>query len=217
MIPYGGPLISKSDIPNAHGDWMLIYQPVSHTAAQMMRNPVKSMRAVEIAKDTIQFITQLNKTSDIYQLQQVAFNWFLVSAVAVLFLAVAHAPAPFNNQCKDEFYMALGPAKGFSMKSYISQRLWKSIRSLRLSPQIGLRKNRRTPTDCSATTNGRALDGSRAVNSQEPVRNPDPQDEFLVDGTQMSRELMDWFEAIGEAGNLNRRPELVQHGIVGLK
>ncbi|KAL2219690.1 putative C6 transcription factor [Thermoascus aurantiacus ATCC 26904] len=187
---------------------MLIYQPVLHTAAQMMRNPVKSMRAVEIAKDTIQFITQLNKTSDIYQLQQVAFNWFLVSAVAVLFLAVAHAPAPFNNQCKDEFYMALGPVKGFSMKSYISQRLWKSIRSLRLSPQIGLRKNRRTPTDCSATTNGRTLDGSRAVNSQEPVRNPDPQDEFLVDGTQMSRELMDWFEAIGEAGNLNRRPEL---------
>ncbi|KKA19809.1 C6 transcription factor [Rasamsonia emersonii CBS 393.64] len=188
---------------------MLIYRPVLHTGAQMARNPVEATTAVEIAKDTIQFITQLNKTSDIYQLQQVAFNWFLVSAVAVLFLAVAHAPAQFNSQCKDEFYMALELVKGFSMKSYISQRLWKSIKSLRkLAPQIGLQKSRRTATDCGNDTNDRTVDGYGVVNSQEPVRDPGPQDEFLLDGTQMSRELMDWFEAMGESGNSTDVPNL---------
>ncbi|KAL1962252.1 hypothetical protein VTN77DRAFT_9842 [Rasamsonia byssochlamydoides] len=181
---------------------MLIYRPVLHTAAQMARNPAESATVVEIAKDTIQFITHLDKTSDIYQLQQVAFNWFLVSALAVLFLAVAHAPAQFNSQCKDEFYMALELVKGFSMKSYISQRLWKSIRSLRrLAPQMGLQKGRRTTTDCNPGTNGQPVHDSMAINSQEPVHNPSPQDEFLLDGTQMSRELMDWFEAMGESGN----------------
>ncbi|MBS8267117.1 hypothetical protein DYI25_22350, partial [Mesobacillus boroniphilus] len=110
---------------------MLIHRPVLHTSANVMRYPAESETAVEIAKDTIRFITRLNDTSDIYQLQQVAFNWFLVSALAALFLAVAQAPSQFSGSCKEEFYWALELVKGVSAQSYISRRLWKSIRSLR--------------------------------------------------------------------------------------
>ncbi|KAG0155530.1 hypothetical protein PDIDSM_2701 [Penicillium digitatum] len=118
---------------------ILIHRPVLHTSVNVNRHPGESEIVVDIAKDTIRFITRLNDTSDIYHLQQVAFNWFLVSALAALFLAVAHAPTQFSASCKEEFHRALELVKGVSVQSYISRRLWKSIESLRdLGPQLGL-------------------------------------------------------------------------------
>ncbi|KAL1846457.1 hypothetical protein Plec18170_009183 [Paecilomyces lecythidis] len=182
---------------------MLIYRPILHTATQMIQNPTESATVVEIAKDTIRFITHLNKTSTIYQLQQVAFNWFLVSALAVLFLAVAHLPSQFSNQCKDEFYMALELVKGFSVESYISQRLWKSIRGLRkLAPKMGLQKSSDTATDRSLGSGNALVGEDTAANTQEQISEFNLHDETLPDGTHMSRELMDWFEAMGDARNL---------------
>lgn len=176
---------------------MLIYRPVLHTAGHIVRYPSESETVVRIAKDTIRFITRLNETSDIYQLQQVTFNWFLVSALAVLFLAVSQAPTQFSASCKEEFYFALELVKGFSTQSYISRRLWKSIRSLRkLGPQLGLGGHRSRPdhtTDDKGYVPG-MLDAETSpvpppgsiINSQTPL-----------DGAQMTQELMEWFEAVG--------------------
>jgi hypothetical protein len=171
---------------------MLIYRPVLHTAAHIARHPAESETVVDLAKDTIRFITRLNETSDIYQLQQIAFNWFLVSALAVLFLAVAQAPTQFSVSCKEEFYCALELVKGFSTKSYVSRRLWKSIRSLRkLGPQLGLglQKHRQEDQidhqDNLQTSLVPAPTGS--AHSQTPL-----------DGAQMTQELMEWFEAVGK-------------------
>lgn len=181
---------------------ILIYRLVLHTPAQIAQTPIEASTVVNIAKDTIRFITHLNQSTDIYQLQQVAFNWFLISALAVLFLAVAHAPAQFNSSCKDEFYMALELIEGFSMKSYISQRLWRSIGGLRkLAPQIGLWNQRQAPVHQEEFPGGRIRNDQQAVGVQEVAPRITAQDEFLVDGTQMSRELMDWFEAMGEPAN----------------
>lgn len=173
---------------------MLIHRPVLHTAAHIMRYPSESETVVEIAKDTIRFITGLNDTSDIYQLQQVAFNWFLVSAVAVLFLAVAQAPTQFSGSCKDEFFWALDLVKGFSAQSYISRRLWKSIRSLRkLGPQLGLGVQKKRLDDQTGTEQEQfnphaspTLAPTASTQSQTPQ-----------DGAQMTQELMEWFEAVG--------------------
>lgn len=149
---------------------MLIHRPVLHTAAHVRRYAAESATVVDLAKDTIRFITRLHATSDIYQRQQVTFNWFLVSALAVLFLAAAQDPSQFSAACKEEFYMALELVKGFSTHSYISRRLWKSIRSLKkLGPQLGLKDD--TPTSVTHTT--------------------------PLDGTQMTQELMEWFETVG--------------------
>ncbi|KAJ5524018.1 hypothetical protein N7494_010668 [Penicillium frequentans] len=176
---------------------MLIYRPVLHTAGHIVRYPSESETVVKIAKDTIRFITRLNETSDIYQLQQVTFNWFLVSALAVLFLAVSQAPTQFSGSCKEEFYFALELVKGFSTQSYISRRLWKSIRSLRkLGPQLGLEGHKSRPdhtTDDKEYVPG-MLDADKSpvpppgssINSQTPL-----------DGAQMTQELMEWFEAVG--------------------
>lgn len=177
---------------------MLIYRPVLHTAAHIVRYTGESETVVEIAKDTIRFITRLNETSDIYQLQQVAFNWFLVSALAVLFLAVAQAPTQFSGSCKEEFYWALELVKGFSTQSYISRRLWKSIRSLRrLGPQLGLVGAQKIRQGGPVAPEPGLHMRSQLQESPVPAPGSSIHSQTPLDGAQMTQELMEWFEAVG--------------------
>lgn len=118
---------------------ILIYRPVLHTATTIMENLEFAHVVVKVAKDTIRILTYINQTSDIYSRQQTMFNYFLISALAVLFLAVAHAPAEFSQQSRDEFYMALDLVRGLSSNSYVSKRLWKTIKTLKeVGPRLGL-------------------------------------------------------------------------------
>lgn len=118
---------------------ILIYRPVLHTATTIMENLEFAHVVVKVAKDTIRILTYINQTSDIYRSQQTMFNYFLISALAVLFLAVAHAPAEFSQQSRDEFYMALELVRGLSSNSYVSKRLWKTIKTLKeVGPSLGL-------------------------------------------------------------------------------
>jgi hypothetical protein len=118
---------------------ILIYRPVLHTATTIMENLEFARVVVTVAKDTIRILTHINQTSDIYRSQQTMFNYFLISALAVLFLAVAHAPAEFSQQARDEFYMALELVRRLSSNSYVSKRLWKTIKTLKeVGPSLGL-------------------------------------------------------------------------------
>lgn len=116
-------------------------QHVLSTAA--IEADVRAARnVVDIAQDSLQVLVHLNDSSDIYARQQSAFNYFLLSSLAVIFLAVCHAPAMFADQCRDSFLAALELVKGFSRHGNASRRLWKSIRGL--VPRVkslGLRSN----------------------------------------------------------------------------
>jgi hypothetical protein len=123
---------------------ILIYRPVLHSATSISENMREAQQAVDVAKDTIRVVKRLDETTDLYRTQQVMFNYFLVQALAVLFLASAHAPAAFSTQCRDEFYMALDLVRGMTAHSYVSKRLWKTIRGLKeIGPKLGL--NMRNP------------------------------------------------------------------------
>ncbi|KAG4025101.1 hypothetical protein MFRU_066g00040 [Monilinia fructicola] len=118
---------------------ILIYRPVLHSASAIQEHLRHASTVVELAKDTIRALTHLNQTTDIYRVQQVCFNYFLISALAVIFLASCHAPVTFSSICRDEFYMALDLVKGFSNKSFVSKRLWKTIKGLKqVAPKLGL-------------------------------------------------------------------------------
>ncbi|KAF9876392.1 fungal specific transcription factor [Colletotrichum karsti] len=96
-----------------------------------IREDMQSARLVtEIALDTIQVLVHLNDTSDIYARQQHAFNYFLMSALAVILLAVCHAPGVFTEPCKENFLKAVQLIKSFSRHGHASRRLWKTIRGL---------------------------------------------------------------------------------------
>ncbi|KAF3041109.1 hypothetical protein E8E12_006696 [Didymella heteroderae] len=69
---------------------------------------------VDIAKDSIQVLVHLNDTSDIYARQQSIYHYYLLSALAVLLLAVCHAPSVFAEACRDSFVSAVELVKGFS-------------------------------------------------------------------------------------------------------
>ena len=141
---------------------ILIYRPVLHSATDIMQHHKEAQTVIDVAKDTIRVLTHINQSSDLYRTQQVLFNAFLTSALAVLFLAVAHTPAEFAENVREEFYMAIELVRGFSKGSWISKRLWRTIRVLKeVGPKLGL-----VLKDENETPNGQSqseLDSSRSA------------------------------------------------------
>lgn len=121
---------------------VMIYRPVLHSTASIMNNPLQAQTVVDIAKDTVRILTHLNRTSRMYRASQTLFNAFLTTALAVLFLAVSHMPETYGGQVREEFYMALDLVRGISKGSWVSKRLWKTIRLLKeVGPKLGLMTN----------------------------------------------------------------------------
>ncbi|KAL8975070.1 MAG: hypothetical protein Q9197_000706 [Variospora fuerteventurae] len=184
---------------------ILIYRPVLHSATSIMGNRRYANVVVEVAKDTIRVLSRLNQTTDIYRAQQVCFNHFLVSALAALFLAVSHAPVEFNQTVRDEFYKAIDLVRGFSAQSYVSMRLWQTIKGLKdIGPRLGL-VSRQTLTDdidphsSAAAVAMAGLAGHRVTEMTAfPItQGPAAVNQTAVDGQQMSYELISLFEAAG--------------------
>ncbi|KAH8808471.1 fungal-specific transcription factor domain protein [Xylogone sp. PMI_703] len=143
-----------------------IYRPVLHSASSIQEHPSYANTVVELAKDSIRALTHLNQTTDIYTTQKVCFNYFLISALAVLFLASCHAPVQFSAVCRDEFYMALDLIKGFSNKSYVSKRLWKTIKGLKaIAPKLGLSQE---GIHLNGGVNGTPASGVAGVDPEDP-------------------------------------------------
>lgn len=142
-----------------------IYRPVLHSATSTLNNRSQAQTVVDVAKDTIRVLTHLNQSSTVYRTSQSLFNPFLTSALAVLFLAVSHTPALFAEQVREEFYMALDLVRGFSRGSWVSKRLWKTIRILKeVGPKLGLAvRNNRGDARLGADRSQEDLSRSAAV------------------------------------------------------
>lgn len=113
--------------------------PVLHSASSINDNMEQAQKVVDLAKDTIRYLSRLNNSSNLYRRIQVFYHQFLTSAIAVLFLASTHQPVQFSADCREEFYMAMNLVKDMSAKSWVSQRLWRTIRSLKTyAPRLGL-------------------------------------------------------------------------------
>ena len=186
----------------------LIYRPVLMSATNIMENKRYAQTAVDVGKDTIRVLTRLNETSDIYRKQQQCFNYFLTSALAVLFLAVAHAPVEFSRQVRDEFYMALDLIKRFSAKSYTSKRLWKAIKGLKeVGPKLGVisRQAMADPDDAhsSAAVAMAGLAGHQVDEMAAFAQFPDinTAGSSPLNGQQISQELTHLFEKAGGYSN----------------
>lgn len=181
-----------------------VYRPVLHTATTIMENLDFSHVAVKVARDSIRVLMHVNQTTDIYRRQQTMFNAFLISALAVLFLAVAHAPAEFNQECRDEFYMALDLVRGLSSSSYVSRRLWKTIKTLKgIGPRLGLAIGNDDAADAHSSA-AVAMAGLAGHNVDEMALFSNGQSNSAL-GTPngMASDLTTLFEAAGGAYNLN--------------
>lgn len=141
-----------------------IYRPVLHSATSIMGHREQAQTVVDVAKDTVRVLTYINQTSDLYRTQQVLFNAFLTSALAVLFLAVSHTPALFAENVREEFYMSLELIRGFSKGSWVSKRLWKTIRVLKeVGPKLGLIMKESAAASAQNNSSNEDLDPSRSA------------------------------------------------------
>jgi hypothetical protein len=198
---------------------ILIYRPVLHCSSSIKENSTYATKVVELAKDTIRALSHLNQTTDIYRAQQACFNYFLNSALAVVFLASCHAPARFSATSRKEFYLALDLVKGFSHKSFVSKRLWKTIKGLKeVGPKLGLSQDTShnvSSSDDAHSTAALAMAGlaGHEISGMGPVYSHDSENAIAtadtrntpINGFQMSHEMTTLFEAalgsIGTSGN----------------
>ncbi|KAK4174572.1 putative fungal-specific transcription factor [Triangularia setosa] len=119
-----------------------LYTPVLHSATSIAENMQRAEKAVDLAKQTIRLLAHINQATSLYRRCQVFYHQFLTSSIAVLFLASTHAPVEFSSHCRVEFYMALDLVRDMSAKSWVSHRLWRTIRSLKaVAPRLGLEED----------------------------------------------------------------------------
>jgi len=197
-----------------------IYRPILHSATSIIENRHYSQNVVDVAKDTVNTLTGVNQISDIYKTQQVMYNYFLVQALAVLFLSVAHAPAVFCSQTRSEFYAAIEMVKGFSTKSHVSKRLWRTIRGLKeMGDKIGLLARGGSAANDSeqdahsdAAVAMAGLAGHKVEYAAYGNQNPTQQGAELGvspnDALQITNELSSLFELAGGYGATTPGPDV---------
>ena len=187
---------------------IFLHRPVLHSATSIMENRELAQTVVGLAKDTINVLTELNQKSDIYRTQQRVFNWFLLSSLAVLFLAVSHAPVEFNRQVREEFYMALDIVKSFSSNSHTSRKLWKTIKSLKeIAPRLGVSRQEPAEVDDRHSSAAAAMAGlaGHQVDRLDVYPHSHPSSSLgssPMDGQWMYTELTNLFEAAGGQNSL---------------
>ncbi|KAK7455501.1 hypothetical protein CaCOL14_012586 [Colletotrichum acutatum] len=199
---------------------ILLLQPFLHSTSSLKSNKSKVQSLVNLAKDTIQMLDSLNKSTDVYQNQQMCFNHFLVSALGVIFLVVALSPTEHGASVRDEFHTALDLIRGLSARSYVSSRLWRRISDLRLAwRKLGLnaphsREVREPSTQqdnalVTPPTSSGGMDipaGSVPTTVDDGLRGPELDTWPAGSGepfteAQMAQELNDFFNSIDGGGD----------------
>jgi len=76
----------------------------------------------------------------------------------------------FSASCRNEFYMALDLIKDMSGRSWVSQRLWRMVRSLKAyAPRLGMEEDRHSHEGSALPVNMMPNGGGRVSSSRSPV------------------------------------------------
>lgn len=110
---------------------ILVYRQNLLSSERIAEDVAGASTAVETAKSTVYMLDYFSRVSDIYFQRPEPFNYFLISALAALFLAVLHAPSRFSQSCRPEFYTAVDMVRRSATRARTSRRLQKIIRSLK--------------------------------------------------------------------------------------
>ncbi|VUC23773.1 unnamed protein product [Clonostachys rosea] len=156
-----------------HGNHLrkLIYRHHIISTASIRADIHSARLVVGIAQDSIEVLVHLHKNSDVYARQQNGFNFFLLSSVASILLAVCNAPDVFAQQCRESFVVAVDLLKGLSRQHSASRILWKSIR--RLLPgvkSVGLRADAEAGKDST-------LNAAKQAQAHDPLEKPSQEQE----------------------------------------
>ncbi|PYI09134.1 fungal-specific transcription factor domain protein [Aspergillus sclerotiicarbonarius CBS 121057] len=165
---------------------ILVYRQYLFSAESIEESVPSASIAVETAKSTVHMLDFFSRVSDIYFQRPEPFNYFLISALAALFLAVLHSPSRFSQVCRPEFYKAVDMVRRSSTRARTSRRLQKIISSLKL---IRLNLGGKSPRQTNQTLQQRPdhhpkrpVPGSEADYTSisfTPMESPHPQQQQL--------------------------------------
>jgi hypothetical protein len=110
---------------------ILVYRQYLMSSERIAEDLAGASIAVETAKSTVHMLDYFSRVSNIYFQRPEPFNYFLISALAALFLAVLHAPYRYSQTCRPEFYTAIDMVRRSATHTRTSRRLQKIIRSLK--------------------------------------------------------------------------------------
>ncbi|KAH8809356.1 hypothetical protein F5884DRAFT_402627 [Xylogone sp. PMI_703] len=126
----------------------IIYHPALYSTSRILDNKRYAQVAVDIARESVRFISNLNRTTTFVSRYPVFFKHFLASAFANIVLAVTNAPDIFAPQVCDEFYLVLDIFRDLKIKSTAMRRIWESLRAFEaMGPYIDLHKDHIDSTD----------------------------------------------------------------------
>jgi hypothetical protein len=191
---------------------LLLYRPVFYSTTSAMENRGYAQTVVEIAKDNIRTISELDKATDLYQTEQQSFHYYLLTALGVLFLAVSQSPVEFTRQVRDEFYLGLELIKRATRPSVPLQRLGRSIANLKkMTPKLEVL----SPSHPAANplANGNRKDGLAGDDAAPWNVGVD----HGMNGSEVSYELMNLFEVAGGFGDamMSKQEALIVNSIDG--
>lgn len=125
---------------------ILVYRQYLMSSERIAEDLAGASIAVETAKSTVHMLDYFSRVSNIYFQRPEPFNYFLISALAALFLAVLHAPYRYIQTCRPEFYTAIDMVRRSATHTRTSRRLQKIIRSLKRIQMNVQRHKSRGPT-----------------------------------------------------------------------
>ena len=180
---------------------ILIYRRCLFSRASVASNLTSAQLAVDVARDTIKVLNDLKGREDFFRKYQTTLNQFAVSALAVLFLAICHAPKDFIEACQSGFYIAIDLIRGSAARSFAAIRLEKTIARLKhIASRLGLaskasttagQHHRLQPNNVPGQANARSPQMSHTTNNPAiPLQN-------LLSynsGFQMSHDFMSLFD-----------------------
>ncbi|KAM3559040.1 hypothetical protein ARSEF4850_004311 [Beauveria asiatica] len=108
-----------------------LHAPIVHTTNSIMGAPHLAQVCVDVAKDTVAYLSHVNQRTDMIRKSQAFYSQFLVSALTIMFFASTQAPVQFSVICREDFYIGVGLIEDLSPQSHISKRLWRIVSSLR--------------------------------------------------------------------------------------
>lgn len=158
--------------------------------------------AVETAKSTIHMLDYYSRVSSVYFQRPEPFNYFLISALAALFLAVLHAPARFSQLCRPEFYTAVDMVRRSATRARTSRRLQKMIRNLKLI-QLNVPWQAQQASQQTIRPRGAANTAIRPLETHRedkafPFRNPFELDPVpLAENSPLAKIASDLYQAPG--------------------
>ncbi|OQU95786.1 Fungal specific transcription factor domain-containing protein [Cladophialophora immunda] len=108
----------------------LLWRPVLYSTTRVSRNTGHARTAIEAAKETVLFLGRVNKSTTLLRSHPVFFKHFLINALGVLLLSIAHAWEDFGRHVSQDFYMALDLLRVLCAESPLIMRYWEPIQRL---------------------------------------------------------------------------------------